>query len=350
MNMRLIWVCLFFTMQAMAAHGIDVYGLTQDESQAFLKQYEPRIADVTNQLHDGIKQDFDGFLASKKAQKLIKRRNALIAEVKKKEGYLYVNLDTVYYSKNDYYTTVEIIKPNQTERLKYITDKSSPRHYPKIHDVIEKMDEYRALSDKLWMENKIHPTHAACPVYHCTMGFDHPQLKPYLSLFNQAVAHEKQFILNTLNQDPNPERRGAAAYLIGHFKDPNDIISVLLPHVQDRDEVVRNNVIRVLSLTVLKSKITDIDPAPFVALLDSPISTDRNKSLFLLAELAQSKPVKTYLIQHADRQLLTILAMKQPNQQEFAYSIMKELSGQDFGEHNLQAWQAWVQNAKASRV
>jgi hypothetical protein len=54
------------------------------------------------------------------------------------------------------------------------------------------------------------------------------------------------------------------------------------------------------------------------------------------------------LIHHADIPLLTILAMKQPNQQEFAYMIMKELSGQDFGEHNQQAWLAWIKQAKAS--
>lgn len=346
MKMRLILVGVFFSMPVIAAHGIDVYGLNAKESNAFLQRYEPRIADITNQLHDGILKDTDGFLGSQAGEAIIKKRNALIETVKKAEGYLYVNFETVYYSGNDYYTTVEIIKPSQKERLKYITGKSAPKNYPKIHDVIDKMDEYREIGYKLLMAGKIQPKHNTCPVYHCSMGFDHPQLKPYLALFNQAVVHEKQFILNTLNQDPNPDRRGAAAYLIGHFDDPQEIISVLLPHVKDPDEVVRNNVIRVISLTALKAKITTLDPAPFVALLDSPISSDRNKSLFLLAQLAQSKRGKTYLIHHADIPLLTILAMKQPNQQEFAYMIMKELSGQDFGEHNLRAWQAWMKKAK----
>jgi hypothetical protein len=292
MKIKLIGVFLFFTMPAIAAHGIDVYGLNAEESKAFLQRYEPRIAEITDKLHEGIQQDFDGFLGSKAGEGLVKQRNALREEVKKKEGYLYVNFDTVYYSKNDYYTTVEIIKPNQQDRLKYITGKSSPRNYPKIHDVIDKMDEYRELGYKLLMAGEIDPTHDACPVYHCTMGFDHPQLKPYLSLFNQAVVHDKQFILNTLNQDPNPDRRGAAAYLIGHFSDPHEIIAVLLPHVQDRDEVVRNNVIRVLSLTAVKAKITDLDPAPFVALLNSPISTDRNKSLFYSHSLPNPSKAK----------------------------------------------------------
>jgi hypothetical protein len=70
--------------------------------------------------------------------------------------------------------------------------------------------------------------------------------------------------------------------------------------------------------------------------------------LFLLTQIAQSEQGKNYLIHHAALPLLTILGMKQPNQHEFAYMIMKELSGQDFGEHNQQAWLAWIKQVKVS--
>lgn len=351
MKIRFILLSMLFSTSVIAAHGIDVYGLNAEESKQILQHYEKRIAVITDKIHKEIVKDFNGSLDSPEFQVLSKQRKALIEEMKQREGYLYVDFETVYYSKNNYYTTIEVVKPSQKERLRFLPDeKHPPQNYPKTHDIIDKMNEYRELANALFIENKIQPTHDACPVYHCTMGFDHPKLKPYLALFNHAALHEKQFILNTLNQDPNPERKAEAAYLVGHFKDPHEIISVLLPHVKDKDAGVRNSVIRVISLTALKANIKDLDPAPFVALLDSPVSTDRNKSIFVLVELAQSKQGKAYLLHHAEAPLLTMLAMKQPNQQGFAYIIMKELSGKDFGEHNLKAWTSWFKKAKVTTV
>lgn len=351
MKLGLTLLSMLLSTSVFAAHGIDVYGLNAEESKKILQHYEKRIALITDKLHEGISKDFNGFLDTSEARALTKQRKALIEEIKQREGYLYVNLSTVYYSKKNYYTTIEVVKPDQKARLQFLGDKTnSPPNYPKTHDIMDKMDEYRDVGHELFIESKIQPRHDECPVYHCTMGFDHPKLKPYLALFNHAAKYEKQFILNTLNQDPNPDRRASAAYLVGHFNDPHDIISVLLPHVKDKDAIVRNNAIRVISLTALKAHIMDLDPAPFVALLDSPEATDRNKSLFLLTEIAKSKQGKSYLIHHAETPLINILAMKQPNQQEFAYMIMKEISGKDFGEHNVKAWASWFEKAKITAV
>ncbi|WP_332248013.1 HEAT repeat domain-containing protein [Legionella tunisiensis] len=70
-------------------------------------------------------------------------------------------------------------------------------------------------------------------------------------------------MIDTLNNDPDPSRRAAAAFLMGHFKDPNEIISLLMVHVNDRDSGVRNNVMRVIAATMFKANIAPIDVVPF---------------------------------------------------------------------------------------
>nr|WP_019217963.1 hypothetical protein [Legionella tunisiensis] len=50
---------------------------------------------------------------------------------------------------------------------------------------------------------------------------------------------------------------------MGHFKDPNEIISLLMVHVNDRDSGVRNNVMRVIAATMFKANIAPIDVVPF---------------------------------------------------------------------------------------
>ena len=132
---------------------------------------------------------------------------------------------------------------------------------------------------------------------------------------------------------------------MGHFQDPKEIVSILSFHVDDPDETVRNNVIRVISETLRKSKIT-IDVSPFLSLLDSPFLTDRNKSLSVLWLASESSEGKKQIIQSGGDKLLSILALKQPNNHDLAYIILKNVSGKDFGEYNIAAWKQWLSKAE----
>jgi hypothetical protein len=40
--------------------------------------------------------------------------------------------------------------------------------------------------------------------------------------------------------------------------------------------------------------------------------------------------------------LVDMLALRQPNNHDFAYLILKTISGRDFGEHAVDDWRAWV--------
>ena len=254
-----------------------------------------------------------------------------------------MNFQTIFYpQKKDLYTTIDVVRANQPERLKF----SKPTHYPipglPKHDLIDKMSEYESSGFKFMMSNGERKISPVCPVYHCTFGFDSPESKPYLTIFNEGVIKEKPFILSTIKQDREPERRGSAILLVGHFKNPHEIIKIMSAYIQDTCEIVRNNALRVMAATMEKAKIYDVNLLPIMELLDSPSVTDRNKALYVLSVAVKSKSNRKLMIKMGGDHMIQILSLKQLNNHDIAYQLLKKLSGKDFGEHNIAGWQQWL--------
>ena len=351
MKRWMVFLGIFVAGHVHAMDSVDVYGMSPQESAVLLQKYSKRVIDIMVPLNQESINIQLGHKASKKFDRLVQERRALMKEIKKKEGLLFVYLDIVSYPNNtNNYMTIDVVKTSDKDRLRFVGRGVASKKYPQRHDIVTKMAEYTHKSFQLYLTHPPGPNEPPCPVYHCFMGFNAPELKPYLPLFNAAAVQQRTLILDTLNHDQNPERRGAAAFLVGHFKDPRDIVATLLPHVNDSNEGVRNNVIRVLSTTLFTAKINDIDARPFLTLLDSPVLTDRNKSLFVLDSLAQSKKGKTLLIQEGRDRLLAILQLKQPNNHDFAYLILKKISGQNYGEYDMRAWRDWFNKAQTAAV
>ena len=135
---------------------------------------------------------------------------------------------------------------------------------------------------------------------------------------------------------------------MGHFKNPREIISVLSSHVDDQNDGVRNNVMRVIGETVDRAKLKEIDITPFLNALDSPYTTDRNKALLVLSAAVNTASSKKLALQKGGDKLLAILRLQQPNNHDTAYIILKKISGKDFGSTNVAAWEKWVASARAS--
>lgn len=322
---------------------VDVHGLEAKQAQKVLQVYAPRV----RRLEMGLMREVVNMnlgkphLNPKRYQQLISQKKRLIAEIKQAGHFAFVDLQTVYYSKADpIYTTIEIIPHRTSTRMHFLSQ--SPLTDKKHHDVIEQMRQYIALSMHLLLTQQLDGQDKECPFYHCVEPFHHPQLKPYLALFRQGVLEKKQSILDTLAQDPNPERRAAAAFLIGFFPSPYDIITQLSAHVGDPDYEVRNSVLRVIGATLDKAHLTQMDPKPFIALLDSPYVTDRNKALQILHTLANSQQAQKIICQQGGQQLLRLLQLTQPNNHHLAYLILKKISHAHFGDQQFVQWKSWM--------
>ncbi|MDP3706044.1 MAG: HEAT repeat domain-containing protein [Legionellaceae bacterium] len=322
---------------------VDVYGVNHETAHSIKQRYASRVRTVEMQLMVEFMNSTVGIHHPKRFQHLLEQKNKLIQDIKENGHFSFVDLQTVNYpGKQTIYTTIEIIPKNRPERLRLIPNKSPHPVESKQHDVIDDMITYQNKAIQLLITNQLDLTDRTCPVYHCIVPFTHPTLKPYLTLFNVGVSQKKKDIIHALNHDQNPERRAAAAFLIGHFADPHDIVALLSSHVTDPDDGVRNNVLRVIGETISKANLTDINTLPFLKLLDSPFVTDRNKALIVLLTAADSESGKQQITLNGRQRLLTLLQLKQPNNHDIAYSILKKISGQDFGPTNIQGWEEWT--------
>lgn len=338
---KLIGCCFWvLSFSVLANNVIDLYGMESDKSLMIIKKYSKDISTIANSMNR-LMEDNQSFNEDEAYKNKIKTYQ-LSEKIKKEFGLLYVDFDTVFYPKNKtVYTTIEVIESSNPERMLYVHNEVVKKHTGNKNDVISSMIEYEKIGMQLAMKNQINFKNNPCPVYHCLSGFNHPKLKPYLQLFNLGVKKDKEFILDTLQYDSDAERRGAAAFLVGHFSNPKEIISVLSSAINDKDGLVRNNAIRVIGETMQRANIVEIDVYPFLNLLSSPYDTDRNKSLYVLLQAAKIDSNKSIIIQKGAHNLLAMLMLKQPNNHDLSYKLLKLISGKDFGDKSLIAWKKW---------
>lgn len=356
-----VFMLIISLMVSISSIAADLYGLSDDASAKIMKKYGKEVHEFEALIQQAILMHLfdanDGKPETSQADVLKKeltdKKLALMKKITNDNGFLFVDFQIITYPEKDNnksYMTIEVIDKQHPERLRFINNESivADKNLKRAHkpDLIESMITYNNIGMELVLNHKMVPDSSACPVYHCAFGFNHPKLKPYLATFNMGVIKERALILKTLNHDPDPERRAAAAYLIGHFRDPHEIILILSPHISDRHEGVRNDVMRVIGATMMKSKINDIDVMPFLDALDSPYTTDRNKALFILFTAVDAQQLKAVILQKGGDQLLALLKLKQPNNHDWAYQILKKMSGKDFGSTNVVAWTKWVTSAQ----
>ncbi len=185
-----------------------------------------------------------------------------------------------------------------------------------------------------------------CPAFHCIFGFDHPQLKKYEEAFNAGALKHKARLFEILKTDRAQSHRGYAAYLLAHTKEAPELVAALLPAIKDSSSFVRNNVLRVLAHIAQSRKDLRVPIAPILEAIEFPETTDRNKSLYVLDGLADRPENKQLIIDRAGATLIKILKLAQPNNHDPAYSILKKVSGQQYGERDYSAWEQWLKKTR----
>lgn len=337
---------IFFQESVSFAVTIDVFGVDEIREKAILNAYAKNI----ERLNEDLLYQMRLPNASHKWQKieaLSRKKQRILNQMKKEYHLSYADFEPVIYPDGQGFITIEVIDAENPRGEQYVSKKKSYEKRTTLkNDIVSKMQEYESLGFQLIFDKKISPL-ISCPVHHCTFGFDEPALKPYLKLFNEAAISEKEKIIEIMNKDKNPERQATAAFLIAHFKEKEEILNLLLPHINSPHAIVRNNVLRVIGEVLQKKNVTLPSVAPFLSLLDSPVLTDRNKSLLILEQLILTEKNKETLILEGKRELLTLLKLKQPNNHETTYAILKKISGKQFGEYDIEAWSKWFDEAKA---
>jgi hypothetical protein len=189
---------------------------------------------------------------------------------------------------------------------------------------------------------------AACQAHHCLYGFDHPMLWPYGVKFTRQVPPDRSELIKVLRTDKDDRKRASAAYLLAHLREARDVLETLLPQLRDPSPRVRNSVLRVVAIMAEHGEARSISIGPILPFLASPVLTDRNKAVSIVAALANDKNYREILIQRSGCDLIRLLETKQPNQNEFAHTALVKLRGEDLSASDAQAWIQWLQTQKVS--
>lgn len=182
----------------------------------------------------------------------------------------------------------------------------------------------------------------SCPAHHCTYGFDHPKLHPFIEMFARKVPAKRDELVEVLQADKDAKKRIAAAYLLAHLPSAQQVAEALLPRLRDPSPSVRNSVLRVLAYMADHGAAGPIPVEPILPFLSSQVATDRNKAVAIVAGLAPDKRYRTPLIGRAGCNLVRLLEMKQPNQSDWAHRALVSLRGEDLGASNPAAWKEWL--------
>lgn len=109
--------------------------------------------------------------------------------------------------------------------------------------------------------------------------------------------HYLDTLREVLRSSADSEQREIAAHVIGYARDKRAVVNDLQYAVLDADDGVRNSASRALgAIAVLATQRPElgieIDPDPFIDMLNSLDWTDRNKAVLVLSTLASSRDTR----------------------------------------------------------
>ncbi|WP_437739835.1 HEAT repeat domain-containing protein [Sorangium sp. So ce302] len=314
--------------------GVDVYGTDRFDG-AWVKT---RFGDVL--------QRFFGTEDEAERKALAKEMVEVILAEHKAIGWIELS-PIIYYGRGEAlkaYVTVDVVE--RRDLKKRLTFGPQPKgDFEDPAGLLAAWKDYQETYFRMMYEKAIGPERAACPAFHCLGGYEHDKLRPYGERFVNDVPPNEDKLIRILEADKDPEDRGAAAFLLAHIKDGEKLVSLMLPMLNDPDALVRNNAMRVVAHVAMFHHDVPVPLAPFLKALDGPTTTDRNKAAAVtwgLIDRPEGTKLHAQVIKEAGPTLLKLLKLEQPNNHDFAYLILKKVSGKDFPERDYAAWEKWL--------
>lgn len=262
-------------------------------------------------------------------------------------GFAWVGLSPIGYYKEggemEWYVTIDVVE--ERDRARRMAFGAAPTaELADVAGLAAAWDEYMKRGTDLRQAGALKNVRVACPAFHCLHGFEHPELAAFGTRFDADVPAHRDALVRLLREARDARLRGAAAFLLAHLRDGDDVVAVLLPALRDPDSLVRNNAMRVLQDIAHHRPDVAVPVEPALAAIDFPATTDRNKALAMLHGLA-ARPELRPAIRARAPQLIAALRLQQPNNHDFAYQILKTISGEAHGERDYAAWERWAARA-----
>ena len=181
-----------------------------------------------------------------------------------------------------------------------------------------------------------------CPVLHCIAPFDLPELAPYLPRFNAGAREHEAELYAVAANSADASQRATALFVLAHTNDAQRLAPVLGRAIYDPNGGVRNNAMRVLMFLAQRRADVEFPIRDLIAALDFPSSADRNKAAYTVSALADQARYRDSIRADAVPAALRLLRLEKPNNHDPAYEILKQVSGEGFGDRDYAAWERWA--------
>ena len=324
--------------QEVSVRGVDLFGTTRIS----IKQIRQRFGGDIEMLAQAIAAHDD--------RTFLNLYSKVTLGIQAMGHFAYAEISPVmYFDRGEYwYVTIDIVEQKDKERR--LTFLPEPRkQFSDPDGLLAAWRQYEETALALIDKGEVTTDRIRCPVLHCVWGFDHPSLKKYEEIFQTTVPKNKGSLKAILREDEKETHRACAVFLLAHISDPHELVQAILPSIKDSSSRVRNSVLRVLSAVAEERRDVAIPVGPFLDAMDLPGTIERSKALAILDGLATLEENKRILIRKGGPRLIQILRLLQPSNHDYAYGILKKISGKDFGERNYKAWGQWLHRQRRRR-
>ncbi|KTD37575.1 hypothetical protein Lmor_0438 [Legionella moravica] len=324
-------------------NNFDIYGVGPELQEQIFSKCKEEISE-----YDHLSQQIK--LSLKVDKRIIKRHEietSIIKKVNTLGDFSVVGISTITYPQNQTtYSTLDIVQKNDASRL----PKSPIQHEKKTikkSEALKKLfqiwNNYINRTIILMNQNKFDMKVRSCPFIHCTWGFDKEELKNDAPELKAGSSKYKDQLIDIIKYSNNDEERGQAIFILANTDDYHEITQLMISLTNDPSELVRNNSMRVLGAILSKYDIHGLDIHNILLALNYPYVTDRNKAAYVLWDMVRKdKSIHRLVIKESGNTLINLLKLKQPNNHDYAFLILKEISHQNYSEHDFQRWQQWI--------
>lgn len=345
-----IMVCCLFVNSGFASDfKFDIYGVDHKSKVDIIRDCSTSISEYV-QYSSAL-----GVVPKKFTEKQMddfkKRRDKAMLCINKKNTFIYTEISpTTYFNPLEIYTTIDIVRKEDSYR---IPNKSRNIDLnlvvnEDLKSVFSQWNEYAQLNLRKLSNNTFSYKNKSCPVDHCIWGFSSDEKKHFLSYFinsSNKYSNELKWIIAKSKDDI---LRANAVFILAHSNQSFDNAKFLSDFINDKSNSVRNNVMRVLSSIYKKHKSIPVSTAQLCKALNYPDTTDRNKAAMSLLSIAQGNPKEgKKIIKLCGNTLIDLLKLKQPNNHNPAYQILKEISGKNYKETGYSSWASWTNKEKS---
>jgi hypothetical protein len=319
--------------------GIDVFGVRETSKEEVLEVLGLEVGKPTDIYSDVFRQQ------------LAEARKRLEDQFE----FAFVRLSPISYfagpDAGKVYVTVDVVERGDEERMRFSPEPTEDVADP--NGLIAAWSDYEAKASELLRAGDLDLSEGAVcrGGFHCALGFDHPDLQAYEVRFITEVPKHFGKLRRALRRDRDPATRAAAAFLLAYGDNREQVIDALIPSIDDPSMLVRNNTLRVLGMAQngADSPLLPIDP--LLRALRFPLTTDRNKVAYALADLGEKDPARfrRQILDEVADVLLEMAGMSQPNNRDPALMILRALAGEDHEAADIDAWRGWIEESRSSR-